>query len=109
VFLYASTACGVRVDAADLLGGLRHHVVHFPCAIDVVTDRELRRAWARQRDACVVGDVSPSPNCEPHTNAILADRDLEGWPQVPEVTGGVLADECLAVLKRTNIGHKSET
>jgi tRNA(adenine34) deaminase len=32
--------------------------------------------------------------------AILADRDLEGWPQVPEVTGGVLADECLAVLRR---------
>jgi len=33
--------------------------------------------------------------------AILTDRDLEGWPQVPEVTGGVLADECLAVLRRT--------
>src|SRR5262249_23511854 len=34
--------------------------------------------------------------------AILADRDLEGWPQVPEVTGGLLADECLAALQRTN-------
>ena len=34
--------------------------------------------------------------------AILADRHLEGWPQVPEVTAGVLADECLAVLRRTN-------
>ena len=33
--------------------------------------------------------------------AILADRDLAGWPQVPEVTGGVLADECLAALRRT--------
>src|SRR5262245_12085075 len=33
--------------------------------------------------------------------AILADGDLEGWPQVPEVTGGVLADECLAALRRT--------
>jgi tRNA(adenine34) deaminase len=33
--------------------------------------------------------------------AILADRDLEGWPQIPEVTGGVLADECLAALRRT--------
>jgi tRNA(adenine34) deaminase len=33
--------------------------------------------------------------------AILADRDLEGWPEVPEVTGGVLADECLAALRRT--------
>jgi tRNA(adenine34) deaminase len=41
--------------------------------------------------------------------AILADRDLDGWPQAPEVTGGVLADECLAALKRTKIGHKSET
>ena len=35
--------------------------------------------------------------------AILADRDLKGWPQVPEVTGGVLADECRAALKRTRI------
>ena len=33
--------------------------------------------------------------------AILADGDLEGWPQVPQVTGGVLADECLAALRRT--------
>jgi tRNA(adenine34) deaminase len=32
--------------------------------------------------------------------AILADRDLDGWPQVPEVIGGVLADECLAALRR---------
>jgi tRNA(adenine34) deaminase len=32
--------------------------------------------------------------------AILTDRDLEGWPQVPEITGGVLADECLAALRR---------
>ena len=37
--------------------------------------------------------------------AILADRDLNGWPQVPVVTGGVLADECLAALKRTKIGQ----
>ena len=34
--------------------------------------------------------------------AILADGDLEGWPPVPEVTGGVLADECLAALRRTS-------
>jgi tRNA(adenine34) deaminase len=33
--------------------------------------------------------------------AILADRNLEGWPQIPDVTGGVLADECLAALRRT--------
>lgn len=32
--------------------------------------------------------------------AILADRDLEGWPQVPTVTAGVLADECLAAMRR---------
>jgi tRNA(adenine34) deaminase len=38
--------------------------------------------------------------------AILADGDLEGWPRVPEVTSGVLADECLAVLKRTKIHHE---
>ena len=32
--------------------------------------------------------------------AILADRDLEGWPEIPEVTAAVLADECLAALRR---------
>jgi len=32
--------------------------------------------------------------------AILADRGLDGWPPVPEVTAGVLADECLAALRR---------
>jgi len=32
--------------------------------------------------------------------AILADGDLEGWPPVPEVTAGVLADECLEALRR---------
>ena len=32
--------------------------------------------------------------------AILADRDLEGWPYIPEITSGVLAGECLAVLRR---------
>lgn len=31
---------------------------------------------------------------------ILADRELAGWPPPPEVTGGVLADECLAALRR---------
>jgi tRNA(adenine34) deaminase len=34
--------------------------------------------------------------------AILSDRELEGWPTVPEIRGGVLADECLATLRRTN-------
>ena len=33
--------------------------------------------------------------------AILADRELEGWPPVPEVIAGVLADECRAALRRT--------
>ena len=33
--------------------------------------------------------------------AILADRALEGWPEIPEVIAGVLADECLAALRRT--------
>jgi tRNA(adenine34) deaminase len=32
--------------------------------------------------------------------AILTDRDLQGWPAVPAVTAGVLADECRAVLRR---------
>jgi tRNA(adenine34) deaminase len=36
--------------------------------------------------------------------AILADRDLDGWPPVPEVTAGVLADECLAALSGARRG-----
>lgn len=40
--------------------------------------------------------------------AILADRGLDGWSQVPDVTGGVLADECLAALKRTRGGRARE-
>ena len=32
--------------------------------------------------------------------AILADRDLRGWPSIPEVTAGVLAEQCLAALRR---------
>ena len=40
--------------------------------------------------------------------AILADHNLEGWPKVPEVTGGVLADECIAALRRTkDLGQTS--
>ena len=40
--------------------------------------------------------------------AILAERHLEGWPPVPEVTGGVLADECAAALrKRNDLGQRS--
>lgn len=40
--------------------------------------------------------------------AILVDQNLEGWPPVPEVTSGVLADECLATLKRPRL-QRSET
>jgi tRNA(adenine34) deaminase len=40
--------------------------------------------------------------------AILADRDLEGWPQVPDVTSGILADECLAALTRTRTRRKPQ-
>ena len=36
--------------------------------------------------------------------AILTDRDFEGWPPVPEITSGVLADECLAALRRRRQG-----
>lgn len=35
--------------------------------------------------------------------AILGDRTLEGWPPVPAITGGVLADECLAALRRARV------
>lgn len=34
--------------------------------------------------------------------AILADRGLDGWPPAPDVTGGFMADECLAALRRVN-------
>ncbi len=32
--------------------------------------------------------------------AILTDASLEGWPPPPEIRGGVLAEECLDMMKR---------
>jgi tRNA(Arg) A34 adenosine deaminase TadA len=32
--------------------------------------------------------------------AMLSDLDLAGWPPPPAVITGVLADECLALLRR---------
>jgi tRNA(adenine34) deaminase len=35
--------------------------------------------------------------------AILTDEDLPGWPRPPEIVSGVLAPECLEILKRPRI------
>jgi tRNA(adenine34) deaminase len=82
-----------HLDTLDLRGCSLYSTVE-PC---VLCGYAIRRTGI----ARVVYGV-PAGQAGAHTSsyAILADRDLEGWPQVPEITGGVLADECLAVLRR---------
>jgi tRNA(adenine34) deaminase len=35
--------------------------------------------------------------------AVLTDPDLAGWPPPPEIVAGVLAEECLAILRRKRL------
>lgn len=87
-----------HLDTLDLSGCSLYSTVE-PCVLCGYAIRRTGIAHvvygvpARQAGACT------------SSYAILADRDLEGWPEVPHVTGGVLADECLAALKRARIGH----
>jgi tRNA(adenine34) deaminase len=90
-----------HLDTLDLRGCSLYSTVE-PCVLCGYAIRRTGIAHvvygvpARQAGACT------------SSYAILADRDLEGWPQVPEVTGGVLADECLAALRRTkDLGQRS--
>ena len=90
-----------RLDTLDLRGCSLYSTVE-PCVLCGYAIRRTGIAYvfygvpAGQAGACT------------SSYAVLADRDLEGWPEVPEVTGGVLADECLAALRRTkDFGQRS--
>ena len=83
-----------HLDTLDLRGCSLYSTVE-PC---VLCGYAIRRTGIAH---VVYGVPAGQAGASTSSYAILADRDLEGWPQVPEVTGGVLADECLAALRRT--------
>ena len=83
-----------HLDTLDLSGCSLYSTVE-PC---VLCGYAIRRTGIAR---VVYGVPAGQAGACTSSYAILADRDLEGWPPVPEVTGGVLADECLAALRRT--------
>ena len=90
-----------HLDTLDLRGCSLYSTVE-PC---VLCGYAIRRTGIAH---VVYGVPAGQAGACTSSYAILADRDLEGWPQVPEVTGGVLADECLAALRRTkDLGQRS--
>lgn len=83
-----------RLETLDLSGCLLYSTVE-PC---VLCGYVIRRTGIAH---VVYGVPAGQAGACTSSYAILFDRELDGWPQVPEVTGGVLADECLAALRRT--------
>ena len=83
-----------RLDTLDLRGCSLYSTVE-PC---VLCGYAIRRTGIAH---VVYGVAAGQAGACTSSYAILADRHLEGWPPVPEVTGGLLADECLAALRRT--------
>ncbi len=59
-----------------------------------------RRSAERPERRVVYGVPAGQAGACTSSYAILTDRDLDGWPPVPDVTSGVLADDCLAALRR---------
>jgi tRNA(adenine34) deaminase len=82
-----------RLATLDL-GGCSLYSTVEPC---VLCGYAIRRTGIAR---VVYGVAAGQAGACTSSYAILADRDLEGWPPIPEVTGGVLADECLAALRR---------
>ena len=82
-----------HLDTLDLRGCSLYSTVE-PC---VLCGYAIRRTGIAH---VVYGVPAGQAGACTSSYAILADRHLEGWSQVPEVTGGVLADECLAALRR---------
>jgi len=82
-----------HLDTLDLRGCSLYSTVE-PC---VLCGYAIRRTGIAH---VVYGVPAGQAGASTSSYAILADPDLEGWPPVPEVTGGVLADECLTALRR---------
>jgi tRNA(adenine34) deaminase len=88
-------ACA-RLQTLDLRGCVLYSTVE-PC---VLCGYAIRRTGITH---VVYGAPAGQAGACTSSYAILADGGLDGWPQVPEVTGGVLADECLAALCRPKV------
>jgi tRNA(adenine34) deaminase len=82
-----------RLDTLDLRGCVLYSTVE-PC---VLCGYAIRRTGIAH---VVYGAPAGQAGACTSSYAILTDPDLEGWPPVPQITGGVLADECLAALRR---------
>ena len=82
-----------QLDTLDLRGCTLYSTVE-PC---VLCGYAIRRTGIAH---VVYGAPAGQAGACTSSYAILADRGLDGWPQVPEVTGGLLADECLAALRK---------
>ena len=82
-----------HLETLDLRGCSLYSTVE-PC---VLCGYAIRRTGIAH---VVYGMPAGQAGASTSSYAILADRGLDGWPQVPEITGGVLADECLAALRR---------
>jgi tRNA(adenine34) deaminase len=82
-----------RLDTLDLRGCVLYSTVE-PC---VLCGYAIRRTGIAH---VVYGVPAGQAGACTSSYAILTDPDLEGWPPVPQITGGVLADECLAALRR---------
>ena len=90
-----------QLDTLDLRGCSLYSTVE-PC---VLCGYAIRRTGITH---VIYGVPAGQAGACTSSYAILADRDLEGWPEVPEVTGNVLANECLAALRRTkDLGPRS--
>jgi tRNA(adenine34) deaminase len=82
-----------HLDTLDL-GGCSLYSTVEPC---VLCGYAIRRTCITR---VVYGVPAGQAGACTSSYAILADGGLEGWPQIPEVTAGVLAGECLAALRK---------
>jgi tRNA(adenine34) deaminase len=82
-----------RLETLDLGGCVLYSTVE-PC---VLCGYAIRRTGIAH---VVYGVPAGQAGACTSVYAILTDSDLHGWPPVPAVTAGVLADECLAALKQ---------
>ena len=82
-----------RLDTLDLRGCSMYTTVE-PC---VLCGYVIRRAGIAH---VIYGVAAGQAGACTSSYAILGDGDLAGWPEPPEITAGVLANECLAMLRR---------
>jgi tRNA(adenine34) deaminase len=82
-----------RLETLDLRGCFLYSTVE-PC---VLCGYAIRRTGIAH---VIYGLPAGQAGACTSSYAILTDSSLQGWPPVPQITGGVLADECLAALRR---------